>query len=279
MSGALLFSFIFHAVVLVICIKGLPHIRKDIPMMAEPMVVELAKIDEISKIDKKPMAPEEPPVKKAAQQLSEAPPKPVFEEPPKVEDKTPPKPAEPVKPEKPDDLAPPAKEKPKPKPEVKPKPPEKKPPPKKEETAKKEEDFKSLLKNLTPDETKPVDPVKTAEKGDKPTPPAPFADQITMSELDSLRRQLSQCWGVMSGAKFAEDLVVDIKLTVNPDRTIRDAVISDQLRYMSDSYFRAAADSAVRAVRDPRCNPLDLPPEKYDLWKSIIITFDPRQIL
>ena len=53
----------------------------------------------------------------------------------------------------------------------------------------------------------------------------------------------------------------------------------DQARYASDQFFRAAADSAVRAVRNPQCSPLKLPQGKYDDWKSISIRFDPKDVL
>ena len=52
----------------------------------------------------------------------------------------------------------------------------------------------------------------------------------------------------------------------------------DQGRYNRDSFFRAAADSARRAVFHPHCNPLALPLDKYDIWKTIIIRFNPREM-
>ena len=64
---------------------------------------------------------------------------------------------------------------------------------------------------------------------------------------------------------------------MNPDRSVRDARIINQLRYNTDSFYRAAADSAMRAIF--KCSPLDLPPKKYDLWKTITVTFDPRTML
>jgi hypothetical protein len=78
---------------------------------------------------------------------------------------------------------------------------------------------------------------------------------------------------------MAENLVVDVKLTMNPDRTVQDATVLDQVRYASDSYFQSAADSALRAVRNPHCNPLNLPPDKYEGWKVFTVTFDPKQML
>jgi hypothetical protein len=72
---------------------------------------------------------------------------------------------------------------------------------------------------------------------------------------------------------------VDVKIYVNPDRTVRSKEVVDQVKYNADPFFRAAADSAVRAVEDPSCNPLELPPDKYEQWKVIIFTFDPKQML
>ena len=81
------------------------------------------------------------------------------------------------------------------------------------------------------------------------------------------------------GARDAKNLIVELTLDVNPDRTVANAEIVDKSRYASDSFFRAAADSAMRAVRNPRCSPLELPADKYDQWKHIDFTFDPRDML
>jgi hypothetical protein len=74
-------------------------------------------------------------------------------------------------------------------------------------------------------------------------------------------------------------LIVEVLIDVNQDRTVANADIVDKARYASDSFFRAAADAAVRAVRNPRCSPLILPADKYDQWKRIDFTFDPRDML
>jgi colicin import membrane protein len=43
---------------------------------------------------------------------------------------------------------------------------------------------------------------------------------------------------------------------------------------MSDPTFRAVAESARRAV--DRCSPLQLPPDKYSLWRDIVMSFYPE---
>jgi hypothetical protein len=47
----------------------------------------------------------------------------------------------------------------------------------------------------------------------------------------------------------------------------------------SDGYYRAAAESALRALSHPDCVPLKLPLTKYKLWKSFIFNFDPKNML
>jgi len=81
---------------------------------------------------------------------------------------------------------------------------------------------------------------------------ASLSDRLAVNEIQArLSKQLGYCWNVLAGAKYAENQIIDIKITVNPDRTVRDAQVLDQMRYSTDTYFRAAADSALRALRHP----------------------------
>jgi hypothetical protein len=53
---------------------------------------------------------------------------------------------------------------------------------------------------------------------------------------------------------------------------------SEMGRYNSDTFYRAAADSAVRATHE--CSPLkNLPPDKYGSWKEMELTFNPADML
>ena len=47
---------------------------------------------------------------------------------------------------------------------------------------------------------------------------------------------------------------------------------------MSDPDFRIAAENAHRAVLDPKCNPLPLPKEKFDEWKDLELSFNPKDM-
>jgi hypothetical protein len=103
--------------------------------------------------------------------------------------------------------------------------------------------------------------------------------KLSISELDAIRDQIADCWLVPAGAKNAEDLIVDIFVRMNPDGTVRAADIKDKGRMRTDPFFRTAAESAIRALRNPRCSPLRLPLDKYELWKTFTIGFNPRDLL
>ena len=101
---------------------------------------------------------------------------------------------------------------------------------------------------------------------------------LTLSEVDALRAQVERCWIVQAGARYAEDLVVTIRVYLNPDGSLRrEPQIVDEDRLAVDPFFRAAAESAVRAVL--KCEPFKMPVAKYHRWREIELKFDPRKML
>lgn len=279
MKGPLTFSVLFHAAIVVLSIVGLPYIVKDYPLVDNSIAVEIVEIDKITQTDRAPAPKTKPAEEKPKAQPRDVPPEMDKPKPPTVTAKEPPKP---VAPEKPDDIAPPEK-KPEPaKAEPKPAPPKPKTRPTltkpEEKPADESEQFDSLLRNLMKTEPQ-SEAEKTEGEGQQQAPQATLGDRMTMSEMEAVKFQLGQCWKLLAGARYAETLVVEIKMTINPDRTVREARIVDQIRYNQDTFFRAAADTAYRAVFNPACSPLMLPPEKYNEWKTMTVRFDPREML
>lgn len=286
--GSLVYSVIFHVAVIGALMIGMPRFHKP-EILDTPVPIEIVNVGEVTTTNRPPVEapkPKEPPPEPKPVQRTEAPPpKPA---PPKVTAKEPPK-ATPPKPPEPK----PVEKKPEPAavpppdaqklevPKEEPKPPEP-PPPQPQPQENNQEAFDSLLRNLQ--ESAPAQPaeapvVEELEEPPLPSPIGDFSKDMLVSELDALRQQLSQCWSIQAGARYAENLVVEIRLTINRDRTVQNAVIQDRWRYNQDPAFRAAADSAVRAVLSPMCTPLRLPPEKYEGWRDIIVSFDPKDML
>lgn len=102
--------------------------------------------------------------------------------------------------------------------------------------------------------------------------------KVTQSEIDAVKRQLRRCWNPPPGGKNAEDMVISIELQMNPDGTVQRADIADKARMASDPFFRASAEAGLRAVLNPRCNPLKLPPDKYQQWQQITLNFNPKEM-
>lgn len=101
---------------------------------------------------------------------------------------------------------------------------------------------------------------------------------LTISEIDAIRQQIQPCWYFPAGARNPERLRVAIRLRLRPDGSLISAEVKDRARMASDSYYRAAAEAALRAVRNPQCSPLRLPPAKYDQWKALTVEFDPAKL-
>jgi hypothetical protein len=78
------------------------------------------------------------------------------------------------------------------------------------------------------------------------------------------------------GARDAEELIVVIHVQLNRDGSVRRAEIVDEGRVTKDAYYRSAAENARRAIYS--CQPFELPVKRYDIWRDMVLRFDPRQM-
>jgi outer membrane biosynthesis protein TonB len=154
-------------------------------------------------------------------------------------------------------------------PKVKPPPP--KAPAKEETKAFDPERISALINKMRKPEAKP-EPQAQAQPQ-----PQRLGESLSMSELDLIRRQFERCWNPPAGARDAANLVVRVRVSLNPDGSLRTLPELIDRSRMGDGFWQAAADSALRAVR--RCEPLrDLPAGKYERWRDIELTFDPKDL-
>ena len=318
MRAAVLVSSVFHIAIVVIAYFGLPFFQNDELLVEPPIIVELVTVDEETNLPETPPQPEpkqqakEEPKPEPKPEPEPAPPPPPPPPPPAPEKAEVPEqaPQTPPEPEPEPEIAAVPPPEPKPKKEVKKKPepkPEPKPAPKpkapdrlaqvKPKKKPKPPDFlssmSSVLKDLQKKEKAPA-PKKEPEKKEEAKKDA-FEDSIakalassskpmdsskplTLSEIDAVRQQIKQCWNVPAGAKDAENLVIDIRVFMNPDGTVRKADHLSSARMLSDGFYRTAAESAMRAVLNPRCQPFKLPLEKYERWKTMTLSFNPREM-
>ena len=281
-----LISALLHIAVFFLAILGLPQIARNYDPFLAPdeivMDIELFNNSDVLDEDKPKKEGDDtpPPPAKPVYNNTESVPDLLRPEQPEVKDK-PEKIEEKVEKVVPD----PTLIKVPPKPASKPKPPKPKEvevtPVKPEVPDKPQRDINNLLKDLTPEDwDNAEEQLNSEEEGKGKTSLFGNADvQMTSSDLVALNQGVQQCWNVNAGGRFAENLVVRLRVFVNPDRSVKDVIILDQMRYATDSHFKSAADAARWALLNPRCSTLNLPPEKYETWKSFIYVFDPSQML
>ena len=102
-----------------------------------------------------------------------------------------------------------------------------------------------------------------------------IADVImTAGEISNMRSQIEMCWNPPVGVRGAASQKVQVVIMLNKDGTISDV---EPITRDSNRDKEVATNAAVRAVLS--CAPYEFPAEKYELWKEIKFTFDPRNML
>lgn len=301
MRRALIYSAALHVAVFTVAWFGAPALFREPPVEDQPLAVEVVSLEDVPR---KP--PPEPP-KPAPPVAKPAPPPPPPPPPAAVSEPPPPQAAEPApEPEPP----PPPKAKLEPRPEPKPKPKpvakaepkpaakaEPKPPvpsvqaaPKPKRKPRQPDQLQALLKNLAKRKAeleRSRKPEPRAEPAPRSEPPQRLAARTAVDRQLAARRltalvkqQIAPCWNIPAGAKDVQSMSVRIEIRLNADGSLRGVPhVLDAPRMGTDRAFRAVAESAVRALLNPRCSPLKLPYDEYDVWKNITFNFDPSEAL
>jgi hypothetical protein len=136
----------------------------------------------------------------------------------------------------------------------------------------------ALLDKSTPQKPAPAPAAKPAEV---PVRGLGAQDAFTVDLKDALLSQMRQCWNVPVGAPEPEKLIVQVRVFLTPEGDLaRPPQLEPGTRtaVAANPYMRAAAEAALRAVNV--CEPYKhLPPEKYEVWREIVMTFDPSKMI
>jgi hypothetical protein len=105
-------------------------------------------------------------------------------------------------------------------------------------------------------------------------------DAFTMDLKDALLAQMRECWNVPVGAPNPEQLIVQVRVFLAQDGSLAQPPLlepASRAAAAGNPYMRTAAEAALRAVSV--CEPYKrLPPNKYDDWREIVMTFDPSKM-
>ena len=94
-----------------------------------------------------------------------------------------------------------------------------------------------------------------------------------------IKAQIFGCWSIPLGLPYNEDLLVRIKLMLEPDGSVAKTEILDHARMNKpgQGFYKVLAESALRAVK--LCQPLRVPTTGYERWKELQLNFDAREML
>ncbi|MBK8197782.1 MAG: cell envelope integrity protein TolA [Acidobacteria bacterium] len=179
--------------------------------------------------------------------------------------------------EKPEPKVPEKKPEPKKEPEKKkPDPLIKKDPPKKE--PKKDDldflnDFDKALQDRRADRAKTpqeADDRPALGNADRDREGAGDKTGSTASLQAALKRQIGYCWRPSDDLPEADQIDVEIRLSLNADGSLDGNATAVSPRSRPVGRAGLVYDRAFLAVR--KCAPYKLPPESYDEWKDIVVT-------
>jgi len=295
MRSSFLMSLVLHVTVVLLSVIGLPYLQRTPAKENIPMVVELVSIASETNLPAQPYQKPKPKSKEVK------PPKPP---PPKPETKVVlkqkrPEPINKILPEP----KPTVERDLNPKPVAKPKRKLKRVAPKKlaKITPRRKptppDPFALVLKNLEKE-------IKTTQMAKKPKKKIkrkksdfeqqiakvltrrPINDtsssRITMTEMDAMintiRTAIMPCWNLQPGAKGAQNIVVIIGASLNPDGRVTRAWVKNRSVLIEDPFKLAAAETAQRAILNQACQPFKLDPKKYDIWKDVTLNFNPSEM-
>jgi hypothetical protein len=108
------------------------------------------------------------------------------------------------------------------------------------------------------------------------TPAQPAGPPMTGSEKDAMRVAVSTCWNVGSLSSAALETEVTLGLTV-AQNGVPDAGSIRMLGFTggTEAGAQQAYEAARRAIIRCGARGFPLPPEKYDQWRELELTFDP----
>jgi hypothetical protein len=105
--------------------------------------------------------------------------------------------------------------------------------------------------------------------------PEPGPLPLTEAEIAAVVKEVRSCWTVPSDQPVEGSDIVHLRVNLAIDGSVTGRPEVTDTERMAEPAFRVLAESAISAVL--RCQPYGLPRTKYQLWKVVVMEFDPRE--
>lgn len=128
-----------------------------------------------------------------------------------------------------------------------------------------------------------VDPEEIATEGVEGGQGGSYMQELSVSEKDMIGIKLRECWNLDPGVRGAHNMLIEIRVFLSREGTVRDVKILNKSRYNKDTAYRSVAESARRAVyicdKKNEESPFKIFPQNYeqsyDTWKTLLLRFNP----
>ena len=96
--------------------------------------------------------------------------------------------------------------------------------------------------------------------------------------MDAFRLSVQSCWSVGSISTDAQQTIVTVSFELGRDgRLVGNPVLVESQGGTSEAAVTSAFEAARRAIVRCQNNGFPLPPEKYEQWREVLMTFNPIQ--
>ena len=95
---------------------------------------------------------------------------------------------------------------------------------------------------------------------------------LTFGELDAMKVSVNKCWNFGAVSTDATRAEITVTVSFSPDGRPTAVDLIDS-KGASDAAIKTAFDAARRAILRCGAKGYPLPPEKYETWKQIDMTF------
>jgi hypothetical protein len=122
---------------------------------------------------------------------------------------------------------------------------------------------------------------RSSGKGSKGSGGGSFGqgNSLTDADYEVISSQIYPHWVVPSGVRDAENIIIEMRVQLRENGEVipSSVKILDEKKYATDYVFRAAADSARRAILE--ASPLKISKDKIELFRDFILRFNIKEAL
>lgn len=101
------------------------------------------------------------------------------------------------------------------------------------------------------------------------------SEPLTNTEINNFVKQLNSCLTILPNIEYPK-IKIKVKIEVGRNRVIKKYEFEEKIKNIinKDRKILAMVTLIQQAISNPKCEVLDLPPDKFIFWRDVEYTFD-----